>query len=213
MAKISKRIFLLLLFSLNLCVFICAAQQNNKDKPASDSLNEIQPTNLQKSNTTSINYLVKKPLAQKQEEGRWIIGAGAAYDSYTQTPGLNVNLTSRILGNFHIGPDFSIMLNNELDDNGKKEIRKEFEFNFNAQQLFEIGKRWAIYPLTGINLSKITKHPVGQEAEGKWVTGLNLGGGFEFTLKKNKLFCEGKYVTYIQKWDITIGYLFIIPSK
>ncbi|MFN0049105.1 MAG: hypothetical protein ACKVOU_08295 [Cytophagales bacterium] len=213
MANISKNIFLLLFFCLNFYVFNLSAQQNDNDKPKVDSLNSNQPTNLQKGNTTAPSYLAEKPLAQNEKEGRWIVGAGVVFDSYTLSPGLNFNATYRILGNFHLGPDFSIMLDNTVTEDGKREVRKAFEFNLNVQHVFEINDNWAIYPFTGPNLSKITIHPVGEEAVEKWVAALNLGAGIEYSLKKNKLFCEGKYVTYFDKWDIAAGYLFIIPSK
>jgi hypothetical protein len=124
------------------------------------------------------------------------------------TPGLNLNVTYRVIGNFHIGPDFSALLNKEEKDNGVTVLKKELEYNFNATQLFELNEVLAIYPLAGINLSKVTVHPINGEPSKKVVAALNVGGGLEIELKTLKLFCESKYVSQLDKYDITLGALF-----
>jgi len=144
----------------------------------------------------------------QEEKPRWLLGAGITYDNYMNTPGINLNATYRVMGNFHIGPDFSALLNKEEKENGITVLKKELEYNFNATQLFELNKVLAIYPLAGINFSKVTVHPINQEPAKKVITALNIGGGLEVELKTLKLFCESKYVSQLDKYDITLGALF-----
>src|ERR1043166_5409420 len=106
----------------------------------------------------------------QEEKPRWLLGAGLTYDNYMNTPGINLNVTYRVIGNFHIGPDFSALLNKEDKENGVTVLRKELECNFNATQLFELSRVIAIYPLAGINFSKVTVHPVNAEPVKKVVT-------------------------------------------
>ncbi len=142
------------------------------------------------------------------QEARWLLGTGITYCSYLGNPGVNLNVTYRLTGNLHIGPDFSAILNDEEYENGKVVIRKELEYNLNAQYLFDIGEKVAVYPLVGVNYSKITVHPEGEEADKRWVTAFNSGGGVEFSLKPVRLFFEAKYVTILRKYDLTLGLLF-----
>jgi hypothetical protein len=144
----------------------------------------------------------------QEEKPRWLLGAGLTYDNYMNTPGLNLNITYRVIGNFHVGPDFSALLNKEDKENGVTVLKKELEYNFNAAQLFELSKLIAIYPLVGINFSKVTTHPINSEPVKKVVTALNIGGGIEVELRAFKLFCESKYVSQLDKYDLTIGALF-----
>jgi hypothetical protein len=147
--------------------------------------------------------------AQAQEEkSRWLVGTGITYCSYINNPGLNLNITYRVAGDLHIGPDFSALLSSERIENGRMVRRKELEYNFNGQYLFSVGKKVEIYPLAGINWSNITNHPVGQEAVTELVTALNLGGGLELELKRIRLFVESKWVSQLDKYDITTGVLF-----
>jgi hypothetical protein len=139
------------------------------------------------------------------QEKRWLVGTGITYCSYIDNPGINVNVTYRLIGNLHIGPDFSALLNKEISENGKVTKKKELEYNFNAQYLFEIRKKLSLYPLTGINLSRVTLHPEGEMPDKRWITALNLGGGFEYRLAKFRLFAESKYVTQLNKIDVTTG--------
>ena len=142
------------------------------------------------------------------QESRWLLGTGITYCSYIDSPGLNLNVTYRVVGNLHIGPDFSALLTREVLENGKTVKKKELEYNFNASYLFEVKKSISLYPLLGINLSEITLHPEGEEANKRLVTALNIGGGIEYQLKKFRLFLEPKYVTELSKLDIATGILF-----
>src|ERR1041385_5931649 len=101
--------------------------------------------------------LFTKALAQ---ENKWLVGAGVTYDNYMNTPGINLNLTYRLIGNLHIGPDFSALLNKEENENGVAVLKKELEYNFNANYLFSISEKLSLYPLAGINFSKVTVHPI-----------------------------------------------------
>ncbi len=149
--------------------------------------------------------------AQGQDANkRWLLGAGITYCSYVDNPGLNLNVSYRLIGNFHIGPDFSALLTKEIQEGGRVVKKKEIEYNFNVQQLFEIGKKTALYPLTGVNFSQVTLHPAGQEPDKRWLTALNVGGGLELRLKKFRLFFETKYVTQLDKLDITGGVMIVL---
>ncbi|MBI1767024.1 MAG: porin family protein [Bacteroidetes bacterium] len=152
--------------------------------------------------------LLFNPTYAQEEKPRWLLGAGLTYDNYMNKPGVNLNVTYRVIGNFHIGPDFSALLNKEDKENGVTVLKKELEYNFNATQLFELNKVIAIYPLAGINFSKVTTHPVNSEPVKKVVTALNVGGGVELELKSFKLFFESKYVSQLDKYDFTLGALF-----
>jgi len=144
----------------------------------------------------------------QEEKARWLLGSGITYCSYINSPGVNLNVTYRLIGNFHIGPDFSALLNHDIRENGKDVIRKELEYNFNGQYLFELNKKIAIYPLVGINWSNITNHPIGQEPVTTLTTALNLGSGLEWEIGKVRLFLESKWVSQLNKVDVTSGILF-----
>lgn len=141
------------------------------------------------------------------QESRWLIGTGITYCSYLGNPGVNFNVTYRAIGNLHIGPDFSAILNDERVENGKRVIRKELEYNINANYVFEIKKWIGVYPLAGINYSKVTIHPEGEEPDKRWITAFNSGGGLEVSIKTVRLYLESKYVTRLEKYDLTIGVL------
>jgi hypothetical protein len=142
------------------------------------------------------------------QESKWLLGTGITYCSYVQNPGVNLNITYRVFANLHIGPDFSAILNKEVTENGVKIIRKELEYNFNGQYLFDISEKVALYPLVGINFSKITIHPENETADKRLVTALNTGGGIEIKIKRVRLFFESKFVTKFPKYDLTTGVLF-----
>lgn len=149
-------------------------------------------------------HFVVVATAQEDNE-RWFFGAGITYCSYINSPGVNLNVTYRAIGNFHIGPDFSALLTRERNENGKVVRQKELEFNLNAHYLFAMNERLSIYPLTGINWSKVTIHTDGDDPEVTWLTALNAGGGIEFRLKRTKLFLEPRWVSRLNKIDITLG--------
>ena len=142
-----------------------------------------------------------------QEERRWLLGAGATYCSFLGKPGVNLNVTYRMIGNLHIGPDFSAILNDEKRENGNVVIRKELEYNLNAHYLFDLGEKVAVYPLIGFCYSKVTYHPRGENADKRWVSALNSGGGIEINWSTIRLFFETKYVTKPDKYDLTLGIL------
>ncbi len=144
----------------------------------------------------------------QEEKSRWLLGTGITYCSYINSPGLNLNVTYRVIGNLHIGPDFSALLNHEVNENGKNVLRKELEYNFNGQYLFDLNKKLAWYPLVGINWSNITNHPEGQEPVTILTTALNLGTGLELEIGKVRLFFESKWVSQLNKVDLTTGILF-----
>jgi hypothetical protein len=157
----------------------------------------------------SFCFVFTNSLAQ-EEKGRWLLGTGLTYCTYVDNPGLNLNVTYRVIGNLHIGPDFSALLTKEVNENGIIVKRKELEYNFNAQYLFEIGKSVSIYPLVGINRSKVTFHPTGQEPDIRWITALNAGGGIEIKIKMIRLSFESKWVSLLDKYDLTTGILFTL---
>ncbi len=172
----------------------------------------MQLTNLQFEKklcllSIGISLLFLNAKAQ-EEKSRWLVGAGITYCSYINNPGLNLNVTYRVVGNLHIGPDFSALLTSEREESGRVVKRKELEYNFNGQYLFPIGRKMEIYPVVGINWSNVTNHPAGQEAITELVTALNLGGGVEVELKSIRLFFESKWVSQLNKYDLTTGILF-----
>lgn len=144
----------------------------------------------------------------QEEKSRWLLGTGITYCSYINSPGINLNVTYRVIGNLHIGPDFSALLNHEIKENGKDVIRKELECNFNGQYLFDLNKKIAVYPLVGINWSNITNHPDGQEPVITLTTAFNLGTGLEWEIAKARLFLESKWVSQLNKVDLTTGIIF-----
>lgn len=146
----------------------------------------------------------------QDEEGRWILGTGPTYCSYVDNLGLNLNLTYRIVGNLHIGPDFSALLTKEREEGGRVVKRKELEYNLNAHYLFDVQKNVAIYPLIGINRSKVTTHPDGQAKDVQWITAVNVGSGIEIKIKDIRLFFEAKWVSKLDKYDLTTGILFTL---
>lgn len=139
---------------------------------------------------------------------KWLLGAGLTYDNYMSTPGVNLNVTYRLFKDLHIGPDFSALLNKEENENGVTVLKKELEYNFNANYLFHVSETLSLYPLAGINFSKITVHPANGAPDKKLITALNAGGGFEIELKNFRIFFESKYVTQLDKYDLTLGTLF-----
>lgn len=143
----------------------------------------------------------------QEEKSRWLIGTGVTYCSYIDNPGLNLNVTYRVIGNLHIGPDFSALLTREREENGRVVKRKELEYNFNGQYLIPISKRVELYPLVGINWSNVTNHPVNQEPVTQLITALNLGGGLEIEVKNIRFFFESKSVSQLNKYDLTTGIL------
>ena len=143
----------------------------------------------------------------QERESRWLVGTGITYCSYINSPGINLNITYRVIGNFHVGPDFSALLNHEISENGSTDIRKELEYNFNGQYLFYINRKLALYPIAGINWSNITNHVYGQEPVTMLTTALNLGTGLELEIGKVRLFFESKWVSKLNKYDLTTGIL------
>jgi hypothetical protein len=153
-------------------------------------------------------YFLFLDVKAQEKNSRWLLGTGITYCSYINNPGLNLNATYRIVGNLHIGPDFSALLTSEREENGRAVKRKELEYNFNGQYLFALSKRVEIYPLAGINWSNVTNHPAGQEPVTELVTALNLGGGVEIEIRDIRLFFESKWVSQLNKYDLTTGVLF-----
>jgi hypothetical protein len=202
--KLNKIIWINLLLYYNISIAQAQINHSNLIKNVGYDFNNF---------TSLVNNSDSTGIPNDETKQRWLLGAGLSYDNFTNTPGLNLNITYRILGHFHIGPDFSAFLNNTTEDNGNKTIRKEFEFNLNGQQLFEVSEKVGLYPYSGLNWSKVTTHLLGEEPNEKWVTGINLGGGIEIKLKKIKLFSETKYVTKLDKWDISAGILFFLGGK
>jgi Outer membrane protein beta-barrel domain len=153
-------------------------------------------------------FLLSFSVHAQEEKSRWLLGTGITYCSYINNPGLNLNVTYRIVGNLHVGPDFSALLTSEREDNGQVVKRKELEYNFNGHYLFPVGKKVELYPLAGVNWSNITNHLAGQEPVTELVISLNLGGGVELEIKKVRLFFESKWVSQLNKYDLTTGVLF-----
>jgi hypothetical protein len=141
---------------------------------------------------------------------RWSAGFGLTYCSCVDRPGVNLNISYRVKGNFFIGPDFSALLEKRIHRYTRLLVHTEVEYNLNAHQLIEIIKGVEVYPLAGINLSKITFKSGNEEPMTQWVKAINTGLGAEAHVGKAKLFTEGKYVTRIKKFDFTIGVLFPI---
>lgn len=137
-----------------------------------------------------------------------LLGGGLTYCSYVRNPGINASLTYKLVGELYAGPDFSALLTKEIRENGSHVKRKELEYNFNVHYLFNLGDIVKIYPLTGLNISKITVHPEGGLAVKNWVKALNAGAGLEFEWKEFRLFAEFKYVSQLSKYDVTSGILF-----
>ncbi len=142
-----------------------------------------------------------------QETKRWLLGTGVTYCSYLDNPGVNVNVTYRLGKHFHIGPDFSAILTRESHSGTRWVKRKELEFNFNGQYYLSISEQLKCYPLTGLNISKVTNHEESFDADVRWVTDINAGMGTEFHLRTVRIFVEGKYVLRFSKYDLTIGLL------
>jgi len=148
--------------------------------------------------------------AKAQEKTKWLLGAGITYDNYMNMPGINLNVTYRVVKGLHVGPDFSALLNRDESENGVEVLKKELEYNFNANYLLKISEGLSLYPLAGINFSKVTVHPINSEPSKKIITAMNLGGGLEIELKTFRIFFESKYVTQLRKYDLTLGTLFKI---
>ncbi len=153
-------------------------------------------------------FLLCLNVKAQEEKSRLLFGTGITYCSYIGNPGLNLNVTFRVIGNLHFGPDFSALLTSEREENGVVVKRKELEYNFNVNYFFALSKKVEIYPLGGINWSKITNHSAGQEVVTDLVTALNLGGGLEIEIKKIRIFFESKWVSRLNKYDLTTGILF-----
>ena len=143
-----------------------------------------------------------------QETKRWWLGTGLTYCSYLNNPGINVNVTYRLGNHIHIGPDFSAILTKESHDGTNWVKRKELEFNFNIQYYLPMSERIKYYPLTGLNVSKVTHHKENFPADVRWVAAINAGMGTEFHFKALRVFVEGKYVLKLSKYDLTTGLLF-----
>lgn len=141
------------------------------------------------------------------QDEKWLLGAGITYCGYADNPGVNLNVTYRLAGNLHIGPDFSAILTDKVKENGRIVKRKELEYNLNATWLFDITETFSLYPLVGYNFSKITVHPLGLEADERWVGGWNCGAGVEIPIRRLHLFSEGKFVTGLRKYDVSVGIL------
>lgn len=151
--------------------------------------------------------LLFESASAQEEKTKWLLGAGITYDNYMNTPGINLNLTYKVIKGLHVGPDFSALLNKEENENGVDVLKKELEYNFNASYLFKLSQKLSIYPLAGINFSKVTIHPMDSEPTKKIITALNAGGGFEIEMRTFRIFFESKYVTQLDKYDLTLGTL------
>src|SRR4051812_19687476 len=68
------------------------------------------------------------PSFSQESSPRWLLGAGLTYCSYVDNPGLNLNVTYRLVGNFHVGPDFSALLTKEVLEGGRFVKKKETEY-------------------------------------------------------------------------------------
>jgi len=160
---------------------------------------------------TSILLLVGMFLSIAQNvvaQNRWLVGTGLTYCTYLNSPGINFNVSYRVAGNLHIGPDFSALLSRERDEDGRTVKRKEVEYNLNSHYLVQINESISLYPLVGMNISKLTIHPEGEQPDRKMITALNAGGGFEFEVSALHLFIESKWTSKVDKVDITAGLLF-----
>ncbi len=144
---------------------------------------------------------------QSAAQERFVIGGGLTYCSYQRTPGINLNATCRVIRQLHVGPDFSVLLTRRDDDRGLQVKRKELEYNLNATYLFPVAAIVDVYPLVGLNVSKITVHPEGVGPDKNWVKALNIGAGLEVKKKSIRYFGELKYVSTLSKFDLTIGIL------
>jgi opacity protein-like surface antigen len=106
-------------------------------------------------------------------QNRWLLGTGVTYCSYLNSPGINVNISYRIIGNLHIGSDFSVLLSRETQEDGSNVKRKEVEYNLSSYYIFRINERVSPYPLVGINLSKRTVHREGKLPDKPLITAFN----------------------------------------
>lgn len=111
--------------------------------------------------------------ASAQDSGRWAVGP--RMNIYTNTGdgviGLGAFARYSFNKNWRIEPSFMALLHSGCS----------IDVSCDAQYVFHMGDGWSLYPSAGITANDI----------GKWAAGLNIGGGFDYSVSRN--------------WDISAG--------
>lgn len=144
---------------------------------------------------------------------RWLVGGGIVYCSYVDNPGINLNLTYRVIRNFYVGPDVSALLTKKSDVRGTLIKRKELEYNFNGHYLFDLNEHASLYPIFGLNASKLTVHTAGEYPVKRSLLAANFGGGMELRMRIVRTVLEIKYTSTIEKVDVSAGVVFPLGNN
>ncbi len=110
--------------------------------------------------------------ASAQDSGNWAVGP--RMNIYTNTSTI-VGLTAfgrySFTDNWRIEPSITALLHKGCT----------IDLSVDAQYVFHVAPSWKVYPAVGITANDI----------GRWAAGLNIGGGFDFSLTRD--------------WDLSAG--------
>lgn len=122
---------------------------------------------------TAIAALFVATAASAQDAGKWAIGP--RMNIYTNTGdgivGLGAFARYSFTDNWRIEPSLTALLHSHCS----------IDLSVDAQYVFHIADKWDLYPAVGLTANDI----------GRWAAGLNIGGGFDYSVSHN--------------WDISAG--------
>ena len=142
----------------------------------------------------SVNVFSQESKHQKhtsnheKQESILLIGAGPTIELREQILGVNGRFYYANNEHFCFGPEISIFPFQEVTEEEEVSI---IDLNLNAHYIFELGKGFGFYPLSGINYS-IEKIRFLEEEEKEEEFGINYGVGFHYKWNKVFFFAEVK---------------------
>ena len=122
---------------------------------------------------TAIAALFVATAASAQDAGKWAVGP--RMNIYTNTGdgivGLGAFARYSFTDNWRIEPSLTALLHRGCS----------IDLSVDAQYVFHVADKWDLYPAVGLTANDI----------GRWAAGLNIGGGFDFSVSRD--------------WDISAG--------
>lgn len=122
---------------------------------------------------TAIVALFAFSAASAQDKGNWAVGP--RMNIYTNTGDAVIGLGAygrySFSDNWRIEPSFIALLHKGCS----------IDISCDAQYVFHLSDAWSVYPAAGLTANDI----------GKWAVGLNIGGGFDYSIARD--------------WDLSAG--------
>lgn len=133
-------------------------------------------------------------------------GGGISYGTEVEKVALNLKANFEVNTNLIISTSANFFMPEKNETGDTTLCTALTTVNFDGSYRFFLSEKFALYPIIGINYSRMGTIVNGEAMEAKNYYGANLGGA----IKYKNLFCETKYVTSNKgQIVVTLGYVFI----